>query len=64
MHTDCRCRIPSPRPPVDERGLLTSLTFYLSASDRVKVLRALRTMGERDRSGALLRLVESRGGRS
>lgn len=60
-------RIPDPAPPVDERTLLTSLTFFLTPAQRSIVLRALRSMRERDRTGALLRLVrehQSQGARS
>lgn len=59
--------VPKPAPPVDERCLLTSLTFFLTPAQRSIVLRALRSMQERDRTAALLRLVrehQSQGARS
>lgn len=51
--------IPEPQSPTDERRLLTSLTFFLTSDQRAKVVRVLRSMHERDRTGALLRLIES-----
>jgi len=59
--------VPTPVPPVDEHALLTSLTFFLTPIQRSTVIRALRSMRERDRTGALLRLVrehQSQGARS
>ena len=49
--------IPKPRAPIDERSLLTSITFFLTPAQRAAVIRSLRAMRERDRTGALLELV-------
>ena len=49
--------VPEPSALIDEHSLLTSITFFLTPAQRAAVIRSLRAMRERDRTGALLELV-------
>ena len=46
--------VPEPSALIDEHSLLTSITFFLTPAQRAAVIRSLRAMRERDRTGALL----------